>query len=427
MLENDSIIIGQLSLLGNGWRCSVGVSDLVGIWMFWDLSQLKIVMALTLAFALAGILGFVTQRLKISPILGYLLAGYIVGPFSPGLVLDTEIAEQLAEIGVVLMMFGIGLHFKWRDLVRVKNIAIAGGVGQTVIATLVGMLLVHQIGFPLSIGLVIGLAVSVASTVVLVRGLTANKLMTTPQGHVAVGWLVVEDIVTVIVLLLLPVYALSLSGVALSLPSIGLTLLILLGKFALLALLTFSVGQKVVTFLLVRVSNTRSRELLTLAVLALTFVIATGSAYIFGTSIALGAFLAGMVIGQADVKHKAAANALPIRDVFVVFFFLSVGMLFHPQAIISNFSLFLCLLLVVLVAKPFTAFFITRLLRYPLRTAAVVAVALAQIGEFSFILAQESRRLEILPIEAYDMIVACALITIAINPLLFRILRKKHK
>lgn len=394
--------------------------------MDFDLNSLKIVLALTIGFSLASILGFLTHKLHLSSILGYLLAGYLIGPYSPGYVTDMELSEQLAEIGVVLMLFGVGMHFKWQDLMKVKNIAIVGGIGQTFVASLTGALLIYLIGFSIETGLIIGIAISVASTVVLVRILSDNNLLDTSEGHVAVGWLVVEDIFTVAVLILLPTYAQSISGVSNSLFAIISAVAMILFKFSLLILLMFTLGTKTVAFVLHHVARTRSHELLTLSVLALTFTIATGSAIIFGTSIALGAFIAGMVIGQSDVKHQASANLHPIRDAFVVLFFLSVGMLFNPSAIWEHFFLFLCVLGVILIIKPLAAFLIVILMRHPLKTAITVALALAQIGEFSFILSEEAMKLDIMPEEGYDIIVACSLISISINPLLFRTLGKYH-
>lgn len=381
--------------------------------------KLKIVLIVTVGFGLASILGYVSQRLKLSPLLGYLLAGYLIGPYSPGFVADVEISEQLAEIGVILMMFGVGMHFKWEDLVSVKNVAIPGAIGQTLIATLVSAYLIKLLGWSLEAGIVVGLAIGVASTVVLMRVLTDKHLLHTSQGHIAVGWLIVEDMLTVVALIVLPSLALALQGSASTLYGLAGSIVTAVGKFVLLALVMFTVGRTCVKYILFKIARLHSQELLTVTVLALTFVIATGSALLFGASIVLGAFIAGMVIGQTDVRHQASANSLPLKDAFVVIFFLSVGMLFNPPEILKNFPLFLIILGVVLFVKPLTAFLLVKLMRYPLKTALTVAVALAQIGEFSFILSEEAMKLKILPDEGYDIIVACALISIAINPLLF--------
>lgn len=384
-------------------------------------SNIKIVLILTIGFALASLLGYLSQRLKLSPILGYLLAGFLIGPYSPGFVADLQIAEQLAEIGVILMMFGVGMHFKWEDLVSVKNIAIPGAIGQTLIASSVCAWLIYMIGWPIETGVVVGLAIGVASTVVLVRLLADNNLIDTPEGHIAIGWLIVEDLLTVIALILLPTIAETLKGAEFHFSDIALSVLFILIKFVLLIAIMFTIGSKFVTYTLFKIARTRSHELFTLTVLALIFVIATGSALLFGASLALGAFIAGMVIGRTDVRHQASANALPMKDTFVVIFFLSVGMLFNPFAIVENFTLFAGVLGIILIIKPLAALLITLFFNYSFKTALIVAVALAQIGEFSFILAEEALKLKILPDEGYDVIVACALISISINPILFKV------
>jgi len=384
--------------------------------------NLQIVLILTIGFTLACVLGYFTQRIKMSPILGYLLAGYMIGPFFPGFVADLHLAEQLAEVGVMLMMFGVGMHFKWQDLVDVKNIAFPGAIGQTLIATLASALFVHYIWGSWQAGIIMGLSIGVASTVVLVRVLSDNNLLNSLQGHIAVGWLIVEDILTVVVLILLPIIVAILTGEKVSVTEIISSVAALIAKFILLAGLMFTLGRRIVSYILYKIAQTRSSELFTLAVLALTFLIATGSALIFGTSIALGAFLAGMVIGQTDVKHQASAYSSSMKDAFVVIFFLSVGMLFNPSAIWENFSLFIGILAIIILIKPMTAFVIVILMRYPIAMALSIAFALAQIGEFSFILAEEAGKYHIFPDPAYDVIVACAIISISINPLLFKLL-----
>lgn len=384
-----------------------------------DASNLQIVLILTAGFTLAAILGYLVQCVRFSPLLGYLLAGYLIGPFFPGFTADLIIAEQLAEIGVILMLFGVGLHFKWQDLLAVRNIAVFGAVGQTAIATIASTFLVHMIGWSWESGLIIGLAIGVASTVVMVRVLSDRELLDTPEGHIAVGWLIAEDILTVIALVLLPTLVYILQGGNVSLFEIAEATSFVLLKFVLLIGFMFTGGQKIVSFVLHAAKKTDSAELFTLAILALTFLIATGSALLFGTSIALGAFIAGMVIGQTNERHRAAIHASPIKDAFLVMFFLSVGMLFNPVAIAENFPLFLSVLFVILVVKPLSAFLIVRLFRYPVHTAFILAVSLAQIGEFSFILASAAIKYKILPDEGYDIIVACALVSITINPFLF--------
>ncbi len=383
--------------------------------------NLKIVYILTVGFTLASILGYLSQRVKLSPILGYLLAGYAIGPFFPGFVADLVVSEQLAEIGVILMMFGVGLHFKWQDLVNVKSVAIPGAVGQTLIASTTAAILIHGIGWSWEAGVIIGLSIGVASTVVLVRVLSDQNLLDTPQGHIAVGWLIVEDVLTVIALILLPTIVDFLKGSYVSMQDILLSVVMIMVKFVILAAVMFTLGRKIVTYILVRIARTRSNELFTLTVLALTFVIATGSAFLFGASIALGAFIAGMVIGQTDVRHQASVHASSMKDAFVVIFFLSVGMLFNPMAIVENFALFASVLFVILIIKPLAALLIVLLLRYSWETGLTIALALAQIGEFSFILAEEAIKFDVLPDEGFDIIVACALVSISINPLLFKI------
>lgn len=383
--------------------------------------NLKLVVTLTFGFGLAAIFGYLSYRLKFSPILGYLVAGYCIGPFSQGYV-DIKLAEQMAEVGIMLMMFGVGLHFRWEDLAKVKYIAIPGAVIQTLVATTIAALGVHAIGVGWETGVLIGLAIGVASTVVLVRVLSDQQLLNTLQGHIAVGWLIVEDVLTVMVLILLPTIVDFLTGASVSFQEILISFLEVIGKLVLLGALMFTLGRKVVSFILTKIVKTGSQELFTLSMLALIFVIATGSAYIFGSSIALGAFIAGMVIGQTKVRQQALVHASPMRDAFVVIFFLSVGMLFNPQAIIEHPTLFLLVLSIILVIKPLTAFIIVLLSRYKMAIALSIAVALAQIGEFSFILAQEAGAFHIFPDEAFDVIVACALISIAINAPLFKLL-----
>lgn len=384
--------------------------------------SIKLVIILTIGFGLSSLLGYCTFKLKLSPILGYLLAGYIVGPYSPGIVVDVKMSEQLAEIGVILMMFGVGLHFKWQDLVNVRRIAVPGAIIQMAIATCATMWAVYQIGWSIESGLIIGLAIGVASTIVMLRVFLDNQLIDTQEGHISIGWLIVEDLLTVMVLILLPVIGNFFQEGEYSFPVIAEKLGMVLLKITILFGVMFTLGQRLVTKLLQFISETQSHELFTLTILAITFIIATGSALIFGTSFALGAFIAGMVIGRTDVRRQAAVNSLPMRDAFVVLFFLSVGMLFNPHAIYEHLNLFLCVLGVILILKPITTFVIVKVLGYPVLVAFAVALAMAQIGEFSFILAEEALNLKILPDDGFDIIVACALFSIALNPLLFRFL-----
>ncbi len=381
--------------------------------------NLGIVLIFTIGFALATFFAYITQRLKLSPILGYLLAGFIIGPYSPGYTANYEIAEQLAEIGVILMLFGVGLHFKIEDLIKVKNVAIPGAVIQTTVTALLTMLIVHLAGWPYEMGLIMGLAIGVASTVVLMRMLTDNHMLSTIEGHIAIGWLIVEDIFTVFILILIPTLATFGDTDNFSWINLIGTIGIAIAKFVILALFMFTWGHKFVAYILTNIARLHSHEMFTLAVIALVFLIATGSTVIFGTSIALGAFIAGMVIGKTHVKHQAAANALPLKDIFGIVFFLSVGMIFNPLGISSNYLLFFGLLAVIILVKPLTAYLLTAFLGYPIRTALVVAIGLAQIGEFSFILAEQALKFHLLSDEGYDFLVAGALISISLNPLLF--------
>jgi CPA2 family monovalent cation:H+ antiporter-2 len=378
----------------------------------------------TVAFALGSalLLGFAAKRLGLSPILGYLLAGIAVGPRTPGFVADYALASQLAEIGVVLLMFGVGLHFSAADLLRVRGIAVPGALVQSAVAAALGLLVAHLAGWSLGAGVVLGVALSVASTVVLVRGLADQRLLESPHGHAAIGWLIVEDLFTVLVLVILPALAGPLGGTgggagAGVWGALGLAV----GKVAALALLVLVVGSRVIPWLLVRVARLESRELFTLAVLAVALGIAYGSAVVFDVSMALGAFLAGMVVAQSDLSHRAAADALPLRDAFAVLFFVSVGMLFDPALLLEAPWLVLATLAIVLVAKPLTALGVVLALGHPVRTAVTAAVGLAQIGEFSFILAALGRSLGLFPAEGQSLVLAVALISIALNPFLFRL------
>lgn len=384
--------------------------------------SLKIVVILTIGFGFASFFAYIAQMIKLPPILGYLLAGYLIGPYSPGFVADLTLSHQLAEIGVILMLFGVGLHFKITDLMMVKEIALLGATGQTIVATLLTTALITYLGWPIESGIVMGLAIGVASTVVLIRVLSDNRLLHTPEGHIAIGWLVVEDIFTVIVLILLPAMGVLQNGGPIPYVHLLGAMAIALGKFLILILVMFTWGHKIVFFILAPVARLRSHELFTITILALVFLIAAGSTALFGTSIALGAFIAGMVVGKTSARHQAAANALPLKEIFSVIFFLSVGMLFNPAAITANPAMFLGCLAVILVAKPLVAFLISRSLGYSFKVALTLAVSLAQIGEFSFILAEAASKWNILPGDGYDILVGCALVSISINPLLFQLL-----
>jgi CPA2 family monovalent cation:H+ antiporter-2 len=382
--------------------------------------ELGLLVNLSVSLGLALVLGVITERLRLSSIVGYLLAGILLGPQTPGFVADVKMAHDLAEIGVILLMFGVGLHFDLKSLLAVKRIAVPGAMGQIFVASVLGTVSMLLFGWPAGTGLVIGMAISVASTVVLVRMLMDNDVLYTGQGQIAVGWLVVEDIFTVLAMVVLPGVSgiLGMNEKAGAGPLVAMALAI--AKFAGLGLLVLVIGRRVIPWLLRQVAAARSRELFTLAIFALALIIATGSAVLFGISMALGAFLAGMVVGQTEVSHQAAADALPMRDAFAVLFFVSVGMLFDPKPILTQPSLLLGLLGIIVVAKPLAALLIIWVLRHSVRTALTVAVALAQIGEFSFLLANEAMGLGILSQEAQSLLVACSLISISVNPLLFR-------
>lgn len=374
----------------------------------------------TLASALlaAWALGLLAQRLRFSPIVGYLLAGVMIGPHTPGFVADMELASQLAEVGVVLLMFGVGLHFHLDDLMDVRRIAIPGAIIQSTAATLLGLALGVAFGWPATDGVVLGMALSVASTVVLLRGLESHNLVASHAGHVAIGWLIVEDILTVVVLVVIP--ALATGGAATGPVGLLTAMFAALAKLGVLVALVFLVGSRAVPWVLVRVARLRSHELFTLTILAITVAIASGAAVFFGASVALGAFLAGMVVGQTKVSQQAAADALPLRDAFAVLFFVSVGMLFEPAFVLREPLLLLGALGVVLLGKPLAAVAVVAFMGYSTRTALVVAVGLAQVGEFSFILGALARHHDLLSETGYNLLVACALVSIALNPFLFR-------
>ncbi len=351
-------------------------------------NNFDLILTLTGGLAAALVFGYVTHRLGLSPIVGYLLAGIAVGPNTPGFVADREMADKLAEVGVILLMFGVGLHFHIDELLAVRRIALPGALGQSLIATGLGAVTAWAFGWGWSAGLVYGLAISVASTVVLTRVLVDNNDLHTPAGHIAVGWLVVEDLFTVVVLVLLPALF---GGHDAGSGNLALALGVAVLKIGALVALTFLLGSRLIPWLLKRVAMTRSRELFTLAVLVTALGIAVGSAMIFGVSMALGAFLAGMVVGRSDFGLRAASEALPMRDAFGVLFFVSVGMLFDPVYLLQAPGVVTATFAIIVFAKPLTAFGIVLARRYPPKVALAVAVALAQIGEFSFILAAAER------------------------------------
>jgi CPA2 family monovalent cation:H+ antiporter-2 len=388
--------------------------------------ELPLITLIAAAFTAAWVLGLITQRLRLSPIVGYLLAGVAIGPYTPGFVGDAHIAQQLAELGVILLMFGVGLHFHLSDLLAVKKVALPGAIGQSLFATVLGIGVAFAFAMPWKSGLVLGMAMAVASTVVLIRVLTDNRQLDTPHGHVAVGWLIVEDVLTVVVLVLIPALG-SAPGQEAPTRGFVVTLLFSLLKLAALVAIVLLAGSRVIPWLMIRVARLRSRELFTLTVLVMAIAIAAGSYYVFGASMALGAFLAGMVVGQSPVSHQAAADALPLRDAFAVLFFTSVGMLFDWHFVYQEPLLLMAGLAIVLIGKPLAALVIVAVIGYPARTALVVALGLAQIGEFSFILSDLGRTYSLLTQREHNLLVACAIVTITLNPILFRLLPTAEK
>jgi CPA2 family monovalent cation:H+ antiporter-2 len=374
----------------------------------------ELITTIALGLSVAFVAGFVARRLHLPPIVGYLLAGVALGPFTPGLFADQEVATELAEIGVILLMFGVGIHFSFRDLLAVRGIAIPGAIVQSTVATLLGIGLAALIGWGVAAGVVLGLSLSVASTVVLLRALIQRNALDTVHGRAAVGWLIVEDIFTVLVLVLLPSFALVVQGSGTDGPGVVLALGEALLKAAVLGVLMVVVGARVVPWLLLQVAREGSQEMFTLAVLAAALGIAFASYAVFGVSLALGAFLAGAVVGESDVSHKAAADALPLRDAFSVLFFVSVGMLLDPAYLVANPIVVLAVVALVVIGKSVAAVGIVALLGYPVRTGLTVGAGLAQVGEFSFILATAGAGLGLLPHEAYQLVVAGALISITL-------------
>jgi len=378
-----------------------------------------IVSGLVLAF----IFGTLAHRLRMPPLIGYLVAGIAIGPFTPGFVGDADLAE-LAEIGVILLMFGVGLHFSIKDLLSVKSIAIPGAIVQISIATLLGMGLGWILGWPIGEGFLFGLALSVASTVVLLTALQERRLTETRRGRIAVGWLIVEDIAMVLALVLIPALSgiLGGRGEALGSQVLLLTLAMTLGKVVAFVAVMLIVGRRVIPWILERIADTGSRELFRLAVLAIALGFALGSAYVFGVSFALGAFFAGMILSESELSHRAAEESLPLRDAFAVLFFVSVGMLFDPTVLVQHPWMLLATVLIIVVGKSLAALLIVRAFGHPLSTALTISASLAQIGEFSFILATLGMSLGLLSALARDLILGGAILSIFLNPLLFSLL-----
>ena len=381
--------------------------------------EVDLILTLTGGLTAALVLGYITQQLRLSPIVGYLLAGIAVGPHTPGFEADISIAQELAEIGVILLMFGVGLNFHIRELLAVRGVAIPGAILAAGVATLLGMAAARLHGYEWSTGIIFGGAISVASTVVLIRVLSDNHDLHTRAGHIAVGWVVVEDLLMVAALVVLPAV---LGGQQAGLQGVAMAMGIAALKIAALVAVVALAGARLIPWLLEHVAATRSRELFTLAVLVIALGIAVGSAKLFGVSMALGAFLAGTVVGRSEFGLRAASEALPMRDAFAVLLFVSVGMLFDPSTVLTSPGLLAATLAIVLLAKPITVWATVQLLGYPQQVATNVAVSLGQIGEFSFILAALGRQLGVLPVEAVNTLVAAAIGSITINPLLYRLI-----
>jgi CPA2 family monovalent cation:H+ antiporter-2 len=373
---------------------------------------------------LAFLLGMLANRLRISPLVGYLVAGVLAGPFTPGFVADTNLAPELAELGVILLMFGVGLHFSLKDLMSVKSIAIPGAIAQIAVATLLGMGLSWAMGWSWMTGLVFGLCLSTASTVVLLRSLEERQLIDSQRGQIAIGWLIVEDLVMVLTLVLLPAIAGMLEQGNASPTLLLWDLLLTIGKVVAFMVLMMVVGRRVVPWILAKSAATGSRELFTLAVLALALGIAFGAVEFFDVSFALGAFFAGMVLNESELSHRAAHDTLPLRDAFAVLFFVSVGMLFDPMILIEQPLAVLGALAIIVLGKSIAAWLLVTLLGHSRRTAMTISVSLAQIGEFAFILAGLGISLGMLSDEGRNLVLAAAILSIMLNPILFTLLER---
>ncbi|MDU6412402.1 MAG: YbaL family putative K(+) efflux transporter [Yersiniaceae bacterium] len=371
---------------------------------------------------LAFLLGMLANRLRISPLVGYLTAGVLAGPFTPGFVADISLAPELAEIGVILLMFGVGLHFSLKDLLAVKSIAIPGAVAQIAVATLLGIGLSQLLGWDLEAGLVFGLCLSTASTVVLLRALEERQLIESQRGQIAIGWLIVEDLAMVLTLVLLPAFSNMIDNHHASFQELAIELAVTLGKVIAFITLMIVVGRRLVPWILAKTASTGSRELFTLAVLALG--IAYGAVKLFDVSFALGAFFAGMVLNESELSQRAAHDTLPLRDAFAVLFFVSVGMLFDPMILLNEPLTVLATVAIILFGKSAAAFLLVKLFGHSTRTALTISASLAQIGEFAFILAGLGISLGLLSEHGRNLVLAGAILSIMINPLLFSLLEK---
>lgn len=371
-------------------------------------------------FVVAFIFGIIANRLGIAPIVGYLLAGIVVGPFTPGFVADVSLAHELAEVGVILLMFGVGLHFSIGDLLSVRKIAIPGAIVQIVVATILGWGLAYAIGWPLGTGLMFGLTLSTASTVVLLRALEDRRLIDMQEGRIAVGWLIVEDLAMVVALVVVPTMSNALSEEGPHFGALLETVGVTLGKIALFVAFMLVIGKRLIPWALDQVAKTGSRELFTLAVLAIAFGVAFGSTALFGVSFALGAFFAGLILNESELSHKAATETLPLRDAFAVLFFVAVGMLFNPEILISQPWALIGTFLIIVIGKSLAAWLLVLMFGYPQRVGLIISASLAQIGEFAFMLAELGVTVGLLPSEGRDLILAAAILSILVNPLWFK-------
>lgn len=394
--------------------------------------SMPLVSMLVAGIGLAYLFGMIVNYFRLSPIVGYLMAGVLLGPATPGYIADLNMAHQLAEIGVILLMFGVGLHFSWHDLLRVKKIAVLGAICQILIATLMGWGFTQFLGWSVKEGIIFGLALSVASTVVLLRALEEQHLLKSSRGQIAVGWLIVEDLVVVITLVFLPAIAGVLPEKALDSNitavlrdnNIAVTLGYTLLKIIVFFMLMLIVGRRVIPWILKITEKTKSNELFRLCVLAIALCVAYGSAKIFGVSFAIGAFFAGMILSESKLSQRAAAETLPLRDAFAVLFFVSIGMLLNPNILVAKPFLLFVTVIIIILGKSIAAYLIMLAFRYPQYTAITISISLAQIGEFSFILADLGMKLEILSEEARDLIIAASIISIFVNPILFKLLHR---
>ncbi len=386
--------------------------------------QTPLIATIAAGLMLAFVLGLIAQRLRVQPLVGYLLAGVMVGPYTPGFTADPALATELAEIGVILLMFGVGLHFSLKDLLSVGRIAIPGAIGQIAVATLMGAGLSWMLGWPPLAGFVFGLALSVASTVVLIRALQERHILETHRGRIAVGWLVVEDLVMVLALVLLPALAVATKGNGVPPTQILFSLLITLAKVSIFVAIMLIVGRRVIPWLMQYTAHTGSRELFRLAVYAIALGVAYGAHYFFDVSFALGAFFAGMVLGESDLSQRAAEEAIPLRDAFAVLFFVSVGMLLNPMVFVDAPVAVIATIAIIIVGKSAAAYLIVRAFSHSRSTAFTVSASLAQIGEFSFILIGIGIELNMVPRESRDLVLAGAIVSIMVNPFVFTLLER---